>query len=45
MNFGLSEEQGLIVSTVRDFVERELYPLEAEVERTGALPRDRKSVV
>ena len=40
MNFGLSHEQELIVSTVRDFVERELYPLEAEVERTGELPRE-----
>ncbi len=37
MNFGLTHEQELIVSTVRDFVERELYPLEEEVERTGAL--------
>ena len=40
VNFGLSEEQELIVSTVRDFVERELYPLEAEVERSGALPTE-----
>jgi acyl-CoA dehydrogenase len=39
MNFGLSEEQSLVVRTVRDFVERELYPLEAEIERTGAVPR------
>jgi acyl-CoA dehydrogenase len=35
MDFGLSEEQQLIVRTVRDFVEKELYPLEPEVERTG----------
>ena len=35
MNFGLSEEQEMIVSTVRDFVEREIYPHENEVERTG----------
>ena len=40
MNFGLTHEQELIVSTVREFVERELYPLEAEVERTGELPRE-----
>src|ERR1700686_494280 len=39
MDFGLSEEQDLIVRTVRDFVERELYPLEEEVERTGQVPR------
>ena len=35
MNFGLTEEQSLIVSTVRDFVEKEIYPHEDEVERTG----------
>ena len=35
MNFGLSEEQEMIVSTVRRFVEEEIYPHEAEVERTG----------
>ena len=35
MNFGLTDEQEMIVSTVRDFVEREIYPHEAEVERTG----------
>jgi acyl-CoA dehydrogenase len=38
MDFGLSEEQEMIVGTVRGFVERELYPLEAEVERTGTVP-------
>lgn len=35
MHFGLSEEQEMIVSTVREFVETEIYPYEAEVERTG----------
>ncbi|MEQ8335683.1 acyl-CoA dehydrogenase family protein [Nisaea sp.] len=35
MHFGLSEEQEMIVSTVRGFVETEIYPYEAEVERTG----------
>ncbi|UUX48828.1 acyl-CoA dehydrogenase family protein [Nisaea acidiphila] len=35
MHFGLSEEQEMIVSTVREFVETEIYPHEAEVERTG----------
>ncbi|MCT8161553.1 acyl-CoA dehydrogenase family protein [Pseudoruegeria sp. SHC-113] len=35
MNFGLSEEQNMIVSTVRSFVEQEIYPHEAEVERSG----------
>jgi acyl-CoA dehydrogenase len=38
MDFGLSQEQQMVVETVRDFVERELYPLEAEVERTGEVP-------
>ena len=37
MDFGLSEEQQMIVDTTRAFVERELYPHEAEVERTGYL--------
>ena len=38
MDFGLSEEQGLIVETVRRFVEEEIYPHEAEVERSGQVP-------
>lgn len=38
MNFGLTDEQEMIVSTVRRFVEEEIYPHEAEVERTGAVP-------
>ena len=40
MNFGLSEEQQMIVDTTRAFVERELYPHELMVERTGHLPMD-----
>ena len=40
MNFGLSEEQEMIVKTVRDFVETEIYPHENEVERTGIVPPD-----
>ncbi len=40
MNFGLSDEQQLIVATVREFVEREIYPYEAEVERTGEVPAE-----
>ncbi len=38
MHFGLSEEQQMIVDTTRAFVEAELYPHEAMVERTGVLP-------
>ena len=38
MNFGLTDEQQMIVDTVRDFVEREIYPHEETVERTGEVP-------
>jgi len=37
MDFGLTDEQRAVVATTRAFVERELYPHEEEVERTGAL--------
>jgi acyl-CoA dehydrogenase len=40
LNFALTHEQQMVVDTVRDFVESELYPLEQEVERTGAVPRE-----
>ena len=40
MQFGLTDEQGMIVATVRSFVENEIYPHEAEVEQTGAVPRE-----
>ncbi|MEL7165546.1 MAG: acyl-CoA dehydrogenase family protein [Pseudomonadota bacterium] len=40
MQFGLSQEQEMIVSTVRRFVETEIYPHEAEVERTGVVPHE-----
>jgi acyl-CoA dehydrogenase len=38
MDFALSDEQEMIVKTVRSFVENEIYPHEAEVERTGIVP-------
>ena len=38
MDFGLTVEQEMIVTTVRDFVETEIYPHEAEVERSGEVP-------
>ena len=38
MNFALTEEQELIVSTVREFCENEIYPHEDLVERTGEVP-------
>ena len=40
MDFGLGEDQQMIVSTVRSFVENEIYPHEALVERTGRVPRE-----
>jgi len=40
MQFGLSDEQEMIVSTVRSFVENEIYPHETLVERTGSVPRE-----
>ncbi|RFU13449.1 acyl-CoA dehydrogenase [Rhodobacteraceae bacterium W635] len=40
MHFGLTDEQEMIVSTVRSFVEKEIYPHEDAVERSGEVPRD-----
>ncbi len=40
MQFGLTEEQEMIVSSVRRFVEEEIYPHEADVERTGEVPAE-----
>lgn len=40
MDFGLNEEQTMIVETTRNFVETELFPHEHEVERTGILRDD-----
>jgi acyl-CoA dehydrogenase len=40
MDFALTEEQRMIVKTTRDFVENELFPHEAEVERIGELRKD-----
>lgn len=40
MNFGLTDEQDMIVSTVRSFVEKEIYPHENLVERTGEVPAE-----
>lgn len=38
MHFGLSFEQEMIVDTVRSFIEKEIYPHETEVERSGEVP-------
>ncbi len=40
MHFGLSEEQEMIVSTVRSFVENEIYPHEKLVEQLGTVPHE-----
>ena len=40
MDFALTEEQQLIISTTRDFVRNELVPHEQEVEDTGVLRRE-----
>ncbi|MFT7310189.1 MAG: acyl-CoA dehydrogenase, partial [Paracoccaceae bacterium] len=40
MHFGLTEEQEMIVTTVRRFVETEIYPHEGLVERTGEVPAE-----
>ena len=40
MQFGLTDEQKMIVETTRSFVENELYPHEQAVERSGVLEMD-----
>lgn len=40
MNFGLTDEQEMIVSTVRNFVEKEIYPHEKLVDQTGEVPEE-----
>ena len=40
MHFGLSQEQEMIVDTVRCFVENEIYPHEELVENTGEVPKE-----
>lgn len=37
MNFSLSAEQRMLIKAIRDFVAKELAPLEEEVEETGVL--------
>ena len=40
MDFGLSQEQNMIVDTVRGFVEKEIYPHEQQVENLGYVPTE-----
>lgn len=37
MDFGLSDEQRMLIATAREFVETELFPLEKQVESAGIL--------
>ena len=45
MDFSLSEEQHLLVSTIRGFIESELRPLEEDIEKTGRLADDLASEI
>jgi acyl-CoA dehydrogenase len=46
MDLGLTGEQEMIVQTVRNFVEKELYPYEDEVERTRQVrPELRQQII
>jgi len=38
--YGLTEENTMIAETVRSFVEKEIYPHEELVERTGEVPAE-----
>src|SRR3990172_13177928 len=40
INFALSEEQRLLVESARRFLEQEIFPHEAEVDRAGEVPED-----
>ena len=37
MDFDLTQEQRMLVQTIRDFIAAELFPLEKEVEESGIL--------
>ncbi len=39
MNFDLTEDEALIRRTARDFADKELAPLAAQIDRTGEVPR------
>ena len=39
-SYGITDDQQMIADTVRKFVETEIYPYEADVERTGTVPPD-----
>ena len=41
MDFDLSLEQRMLVQTIREFISKELHPLEQEVEESGSLDPDK----
>ena len=45
MDFTLGEEQRLLITTARRFVETELMPLESEVEKTGKLAPEKARTI
>ena len=45
MEFGLSDEQRLLIRGVRDFIKGELAPLEDEIETTGRLDPDKAKAI
>ncbi|MBV7332085.1 acyl-CoA dehydrogenase family protein [Chloroflexi bacterium TSY] len=45
MNFSLSDEQQMMISTVRRFIANELAPLEEEVEETGELAPEKAASI
>ena len=45
MNFGLNDEQKMMIETVRRFVAQELQPLEDEVENTGVLAPEKAQAI
>ncbi len=45
MDFALTEEQKMMIDTIRRFITEELKPLEDELENTGALPDDQARVI
>lgn len=40
MDFKISSEQEMVIATTKAFVEKELYPHEELVEKTGAIPQE-----
>jgi acyl-CoA dehydrogenase len=45
MDFSLSDEQRLLIDTVRRFIREELEPLEGDVETSGALAPDKAAAI